>query len=139
MCRARSHAPASLHVRSLATSSHFQLKSLEKRLADSARWLRRPATFSLADDVYIRSVQAGPCGRAAGVKGVKEIDGKACVQLMATADRGSMLICGLQLAAGILERPQAQFLGTLVAEADGLQVTQGMLHFRLSHGTNSDR
>ena len=45
---------------------------------------------------------------------------------MATADRGSMLICGLQLAAGILERPQAQFLGTLVAEADGLQVTQAV-------------
>ena len=72
--------------------------------------------------LYIGSGQAGACGRAAGVKGVKEIDGKACVQLMATADRGSMLICGLQLAAGILERPQAQFLGTLVAEADGLQV-----------------
>ena len=58
---------------------------------------------------------------------------------MATADRGSMLICGLQLAAGILERPQAQFLGTLVAEADGLQVTQGMLHLRSLHETKSDR
>ena len=73
------------------------------------------------------------------MKGVKEIDGKACVQLMATADRGSMLICGLQLAAGILERPQAQFLGTLVAEADGLQVTQGMPHLGALHGTNGDR
>lgn len=89
--------------------------------------------------MYIRCGQAGPFGRAAGVKGVKEIDGKACVQLMATADRGSMLICGLQLAAGILERPQAQFLGTLVAEADGLQVTQGMLHLRSLHETKSDR
>ena len=58
---------------------------------------------------------------------------------MATADRGSMLICGLQLAAGILERPQAQFLGTLVAEADGLQVTLGCCLLRALHETNSDR
>lgn len=74
------------------------------------------------------------------VKGVKEVDGKACVQLMATADRGSMLICGLQLAAGILERPQAQFLGTLVAEADGLQVTEQALRMgtALVHASDAD-